>query len=235
MDPDDRRYDDEQLALVLRRAVELERNAHGTPPALRPSPAGGFTATEIRAIAAEAGIDAGAVERALQTFDAAPPSAVARLAGGPVHLRRDATLPGRLTDDVQARLVGRIRREAAHHGVVVPEGHSLVWRTVGQPTQLDVVVEPEEASARVSVTADRTASAGLTVFGSFAAWLVAAGITGGVLDPTGGPAAAVILGTAVAGGAATARTLWSWSTRRLRDRMDRLLAAVAGGLDDPAG
>lgn len=235
MDPDTRRYDDEQLALVLRRAVELERNGHATPPALRPSPAGGFTATDIRSIAAEAGIDAGAVERALRTFDVAPPSGVARLAGGPVHLRRDATLPGRLTDEVHGRLVGRIRREAAHHGVVVPEGGTLVWRTVGQPTQLDVVVEPDEGSARVAVTADRKGSAGLTVFGSFAAWLVGAGITGAVLDPTGGAGAALILGTAVAGGAATARTLWAWSTRRLRDRMDRLLEAVAEGLDAPPG
>lgn len=119
--------------------------------------------------------------------------------------------------------------------MVVPEPGSLVWRSVGQPTQLDVVVEPEGSSTRVTVAADRSGAAALTVFGSFAAWLVAAGITGAALDPTGVAGAAAILGAAVVGGAATARTLWALGTRRVRDKMARLLGAVDGGLEGAAG
>lgn len=236
MAPDERRFDDEQLALVLRRAVELERRRDRTPAPLRPPPSGsGFSSDEVRAIAAEAGIDAGAVERALREAAEGPASAASRAVGGPLRLRREATVYGRLTEAVQPQLIGRIRREAAHHGVVVPEPGSLVWRSVGQPTQLDVVVEPEGSSTRVTVAADRSGAAALTVFGSFAAWLVAAGITGAALDPTGVAGAAAILGTAVVGGAATARTLWALGTRRVREKMARLLGAVDGGLEGAAG
>ena len=101
------------------------------------------------------------------------------------------------------------------------EPGALVWRSVGQPTQLDVTLEPRAGSTRVTVTADRSGAAGLAAVGSIGAWLVAAGITGAVLDPSMGVGVALI-GSALAGGAVTARTIWSRATHRLHDRMARM-------------
>jgi hypothetical protein len=136
-----------------------------------------------------------------------------------------------MAEEVQPRVVAAIRATAAHHGVVLHEPGAVVWRTVGQPTQLDVTLEPGPDSTRVTVTADRSRAAALTLFGSMAAWLVAAGITGAVVDPAGLSGAVAILGPAVAGGALTARTVWSRATRRLRQRIADVTAAVDAGLE----
>lgn len=176
--PDDRRYSDEELALLMRRAVEMEagRDSTSTSPVVARS-AEGFTLEEARDIAAEAGI----------------------------------------------------RRAASHHGVVMTEPGALVWRSVGQPTQLDVTLEPGAGSTRVTVTADRSGAAGLAAFGSIGAWLVAAGITGAVLDPSVAGGVALIV-SALAGGAVTARTIWSGATRRLHDRIVRMGEEVEAAL-----
>ena len=229
--PGDRRYSDDELALLLRRAVEMEADSERpSASAVRASRAGGFTLDEVQGIAAEAGIDPRLVRAAAASIDWAPLSGWARWVGGPAHLRQVFEVPKPLTEGAQPRVLAGIRRATAHHGVVMSEPGALVWRSVGQPTQLDTTLEPGAESTRVTVTADRSGAAALTVFGSFAAWLVAAGVTGAVLEPVGGVGAVMILGPAIAGGALTARSIWSRATRLLGERIARIGREVDDGL-----
>ena len=70
---DERRYSDEEFALILRRAVEIEGRPTPEPeaPTLPLPPSDGLTLTEIQEIAGEAGIDPAAVAEAASALSLA--------------------------------------------------------------------------------------------------------------------------------------------------------------------
>ncbi len=110
-----------------------------------------------------------------------------------------------------------------------------MWRSVGQLTQLALTLAPTGKQTRLVVTADRSRAAALVLFGSFAGWLMAAGITGAFTEPAGLQGVALILGALGAGGV-TAQTLWRRATTALQARMARVERAVTAALGaDEAG
>ena len=104
-----RRYSEEEFALILSKASEIQRSSGGQAEGLGP---GGLTLEEIQSIATEAGIDAEAVTRAASILGALEPEEKAGLArlifGGPSTFHLDCEIPGRLQPEEIGRILEQI-------------------------------------------------------------------------------------------------------------------------------
>lgn len=216
-----RRFTDEEFAVVLRKAVEL-RDAGEHDPG---SPEG-LTLDEMKAIAREVGIEPRAVEAAVRMMERPPESPVHALLGGPTRYRLEASVSGWLPEERLPHVLDAIRRAADHHGEADSELGSLAWKTVGEVSQLHVVVRPEGDRASVQLSADRSGAFILTWFLSVAGGMVGAGIIGAITEPTTLLGGVSLFAGMTAAGLGTARTLWARGTRRFRTRFSGLFHAV---------
>jgi hypothetical protein len=86
----ERIYSDDEFALILRKTAELASRSEPSG-----SSSGGLTLSEMKAAAAQAGIDPALVERAVRMLSAkATGSPFERLIGGPLRPDNDARFPG---------------------------------------------------------------------------------------------------------------------------------------------
>lgn len=139
-----RRYDEEEIAEILRRATEADA---ATAP--KPSGSGrGLTLPEIQEIAGEVGIDPARVEGAARALDvpvsmpASPPS---RFLGAPRSVSRTVPLGRALTDDEWMRLVALLRETFGAKGKVEQVGPLRTWYN----GNLQVHVEPSADGYRL--------------------------------------------------------------------------------------
>ena len=102
MSDDQRVYSDEEFALILRKATELARAEPRTPSSA------GLTLTEMKAAAAQVGLDPALVERAARLLAArATASPLERLTGGPVRYDHEARFPIKLDESGVETDLGR--------------------------------------------------------------------------------------------------------------------------------
>jgi hypothetical protein len=221
----DHRYSDEDFALILRKAGELQH----LPAEDRTS---GLTLAEMKSVASEAGIDPALIERAAALMPRAAPQSVGeRLIGGPVKYWLERSVPGEPSEEQMARLVPAIRAAYQHFGAVEESSSSVAWRTVGEASQVFVTATREGEATRLRVTADRGGGLLLTGFLNVMAGVVVAGITGAIIDPASNTVGALIMGGGLAGGLTMARTMWSMSTRSMRAKLDAVMDDLARELE----
>ena len=152
---DDRRvYSDEEFALILRKAAELASRADS--PA---ASSAGFTLTEMKSAAAQAGLDPALVERAARMLAAtATASPLERLTGGPLRHDHEAHFPIKLDENSAALLLSAVRITAGVAGSQ-DVGHSssmgMTWHDGGELESLSITARPEEDGTAVSVALDR--------------------------------------------------------------------------------
>jgi len=230
MDQPARRYTEKEFALILRRASELQAR-----PTELPSGEQGLTLPEIAAIAREVGIDPALVERAALELGRPSARGLARLMGGEARSRIEESVPGTLTEDDYQRVVDAVRRTTGLQGQAREELGSLEWRGGSDVSRLFVTVTPGADSTTVVLSADRSDAKGVTWVLLGVASLLAAGITGAVVEPSTFAGGAGIIAGMLGLGAVTARTIWSSSTRRFRTRMEEVLAAVRREIAETSG
>ena len=98
---DTRLYTDEEIALILKEAA----HSAASPTATR-SPSAGLSLQQIKAAAAEAGLDPALVERAaLRIPQRGSESFFERAAGGPLKFRETIDLPMAMREEVSTRLL----------------------------------------------------------------------------------------------------------------------------------
>lgn len=98
MSDDKRVYNDEEFALILRKAAELENRAKLAAPS-----SAGLTLTEMKAAAAQVGFDPALVERAARLLaDRVNASPTERLIGGPFRHEYKVRLPIKLDENSSA-------------------------------------------------------------------------------------------------------------------------------------
>lgn len=221
-----RRFSDEEFALVLRRAMELQDGG----PAGRAGAPDGLTLEDIKAIARDVGVDPSLVDQAVAFLPEGGESTLDRVLGGPTRYRLEHSVDHAAGEDDLARAVDAIRRETGHHGKVSSELGGITWETDGEPSQLHVDLTPRGDGTEVRLSVNRDAAFILTWFFSVAGGLVAGGVTGAVVQPDTLLGGLAIMGGTVTGGLALARTLWGRSTRVVRARVERLMEAVVGNL-----
>jgi hypothetical protein len=144
-----RRYDERQVAKILERATELQRQE----PAR--AAGGGLSLGELEEIAIEAGIDPHHLRRAALELDTGEieRSLGARLAGEQLTLAFERLVPGELPDDGFERCVSVIQQHSREHGQPGLLGRTLTWRaeTASKARSIQVTVGVRRGETHVRV------------------------------------------------------------------------------------
>ena len=222
-----RTYSEDEFALVLRKASELSRS----PDLARQEE--GLSLEEMKAIAAEAGIDPALIERAALTIpEVEPSSALTRVLGGPLRMRSEVYVPRSLDASAAAHLLDLVRASIERQGKGDATESGMSWHSVGEGSQIIVTAHAEGPGTRIKVRVDRTgplvATGLFTFLGTLATGIaiLAAG-NAGLTAAIGVP----LFGAGVAGVLAAARTAWGNMTRGLQEQMGALTGAVSRAFD----
>lgn len=213
-----RRYDDREMALIIKLASELEkREARGESHSLG----------EIQEIAAQAGIDPDLIVQAARALAAERSSRASSLVGAPTTFRFERSVAGELPYGELGSLVHAIRQLTGREGEVTQVLESLEWRDLDPlGTTTHVEITPRQGSTAIRVTARS---------GNAASWsYVGAGILAAILSVIAGKEmhapvlleAGVILGLWGSGYVA-ARTVWRRLAKHIESRSLRLTDALA--------
>jgi hypothetical protein len=234
-EPQPRRYSDEEVRLLLERAADLQ---HASPPG---HDAAGLTLPELEEVASEAGLDVTLLRRAAAELDRSRPpagrSVGAALAGAPVRVILERTLPFEADGDTLAGLTGALHDAADAPGHASLVGRTLTWhagRTGGART-LDVRVSVQDGLTVVRIE-ERYAGLAGALFGGLLGGVGGAGIgVGGTLGGVlGSVPLAIAAPFAIFGAAyATARMLYRRVVRRRHAVLASLMETVVDTLSQP--
>ncbi len=218
----ERRYSDDEVALILREATE----APATSPVAGRAP-DGITLDQLKEIAREVGIDPGAVESAARALAVRPaPARRGGLIGATTTPSSETVIAARIPDEKMGEVVAIIRRAMGRQGIVGHELGSLEWRARDALGGRYVSIRPTERGTRVRAFGNFRDGA-LSVF--LGGGVGGGAVLGAVLKST--PLAAAlgigVLPVAAAGALLTTRFLW----RRLGEREARALQRVVTDLE----
>ncbi len=219
----ERRFSDEEVALILRRATEA------AGPAGRGA-GDGLTLAELRAIGAEAGIDPEAITRAARQVVARPPEERNLLLGAPVTRQLEEVIPGRVDPDGLADAVLAIRRVMGRQGVVTTELDGVHWKARDTMGGRYVSIRPVGGRTMVRALGNYRDGA----FVHFMAGGTMTGMGALVVLKTTGLLAALGLGVAPILAAAAylpARWLWRRRARREQAHLEATLQEVVRTLE----
>jgi hypothetical protein len=227
---DERRYSENEFALILRKAFEFQERQ---PGAGLTHPADGLSLEDIKAVAGEVGLDPALVERAAAILPTTTVSTAARVLGGPSKYQMEYTVPGELSKEDFGRVIDAIRQATGKTGKVDEVLGSLEWQTVGETSQVHVTVSSREQQTTVIVMADRGAT-GAIVFGVIGTLggVVSTGIAGGIIEPTTVAGVVALLAACLGGGFLTARTIWATTGKGFRSMLCNLMAATSKAIDE---
>lgn len=220
-DPSEVRFSEEETAMILRRATEVELRGSALP-------SGGHTLDELASIAREAGIDPEAVRRAARLVPARMDPIQKVFLGAPSHAHVRGRFPGRLPEAVVPRardvIEGSLQRTGElHHDIT-----GFLWREDHGVGRTWVRVRREDGETEVEVEVDRRGHLlGLmVVLATLVALLLQplGGFTGlaAVLGPllsVMAPVAVVLVGT---------RAFWPWLARPTLHRAEAAAMGVGG-------
>jgi len=225
------RFTEEQFAEILRRATEMQARLparSGESGGKELAPATGMSLDDIRAIAAEVGIDPDLVSRAaLQVAEQPRP-----IEGKSDRWVLSHSSTGELSEDDRARVLRAIRDAAGAHGSAEMVGPSLEWRSSSsEASRTLVTLDPVDGRNELRVTVDASAVAVLTqLFGTFAG-AFAGIIIGASIEP--GLAGGIGLVGALGGsGFAVGRGVWNRLRRGIVERSQRIMSAAAAALPE---
>jgi len=167
--PAPRRYTDEEVGRILRRATELQR----TEPLA--GDVSGLTLPELEEIAAEAGIDPVILRRAANEVQARRTQTLgSRLTGAPSEIEIERVVDGELPIERLQELVPVIQSAAAGLGTASAVGSTLTWssRSESNTSAQQVLVSSLEGRTLIRIN---------ETFGG-----LAAGLFGGIIGGVGG-------------------------------------------------
>lgn len=228
-----RRYSDHDVALILRRALELEEQRS------RPEVPDGVTLADLREIAREVGIDPSMVEKAASELDVSGSKASRALATESAVVRELRAVPRRLDAQEIRDLVLAVDRALPEQGTVSQALGEVRWTSPGRFRSTQVAVKPGESETLISVEEALGDTRGPLV-GVPASW---GGVIGLMLGAQEGILTAVLVGTIMAlAGVFVGGGIWQLvldhhiqRVRRLMDRLVGLAQAGVGATDQPGG
>jgi len=225
--PGPRRYTEDEVGLILRRATEMQR---AEPTALDLA---GLTLAELEDIAAEAGIDPGMLRQAANELHAHRPLTLShRLAGAPVAIDIERVIDGELPAGRLEELAATIRSATAGQGSASSVGRTLTWssKTGSSVTERQVLVSVRDGQTLIRIQ-DSFGGLAASLFGG-----IMGGVGGGVgFGLGGGLSAALGLGAglialplaAVTGSYFLARAIYTSQVRSREAAAHALLSRLA--------
>ena len=224
----ERSYREDEIAAILHRAAQLDRDRDTDPAALN--------FREIEAIARESGIDPARVRQAAREFEAGEGEGIATaIAGAPLRRTIERVVDGEIGAEQHERLAQEIREVLSTPGagtrLLLPAGLSSIGRSLTLSgftgtSSIEVNVGPREGKTFIRIGADRSQLAG--------------GLFGGIVGGVGGGFGANVgwmlptllhlpwfaglagAGMVVLGAYALARRIFATSAHGLDRRLDSL-------------
>ena len=213
-----KRYSDEEFALILRQAAELqESSGHPHHPE-------GLSLAEIKQVAREAGIDPRYVAEAAALLAMRGSSSERNWLGVPFKLEHERSLPGEVPDREMKTLLDEIRRVMEAPGELSHVPGALEWQHKSEGTSdktyVDVVVK--DGNTQVKIRGDRSEMA--------AVWFTLGPMAGVALGMIGAAAAALGPGAETAAllagggglGLGAGWVGWRYTAARWKQRLDTL-------------
>jgi hypothetical protein len=217
----ERRFSDEEVALILREATEVRGASR------QDGDAGGLTLGQLEDIAVEVGVDPAQVRSAANRLVLHRSGQRLPFFGTPVAPAFERAIPGALPAGDLAELVTTIRRVLGRRGIGSSELGAFEWRAQGVMGGRYVSVLQGGGTVRLRVFANFrdglalvAAGAGTLLTGAAAALLAAVGgkeLVGAGILPLG-----VLLALL------PVRALWRWLYRREEDALAGLTEALDG-------
>jgi hypothetical protein len=225
----DRRYNDREMAVILRLASEID--ARGAESMKADSLMIGRTLGEIEDIAADAGIDPEAVRAAVAALEQRDEGFLSRLVGAPTLFRIERLVAG----EVPAGEVRELIRSAewtlgGKQGEVSESAETVTWHhktDEGPSTQIEVA--RRGGQTRIRVLAKHENPAGWTLLGTGVTTIVSTAIVIAAVDPSQVGAIATLVGMAGVN-LLGARAIW----RRHAAAVQRKLHDVADKIEQQA-
>ncbi len=235
-DMKERTYSDEEFALILRKASEIQEAPGEGGRGLESH---GLTLEEIQSIAKEAGIDPGAIARAaalLGSVRGEERSGVgAAIFGLPGRVQLGFEVDGHLPPEELGRILEVIRREAGHQGNASEVLGGVEWKTVGELSNIHVNISPRGDTTSVQIVGDRSAAGALTFTFPMAGAAILVGALGAAFEPSSAAGIVSLVGGLLGSGFLVARTLWVATGKRFHRKLSHLMDAVSGEVERVSG
>lgn len=214
-----RRFTDREVALVLKRATDLDEAA-------TTEGVGGLSIEDLREIAREVGISPAAIERAVASLERRQrigPS----LAGAPRVRKAVRAVPGELTQDGIARLMGVVDERADSAGAITEALGSVRWTGRDRFKSTRVSITPKDGETTIEVVEKIEPKMRRVLHLIPAAWgvMLAAPALGALELSVVGVVALVIV--AMAAGLGAGRVVWSLISAASGRRVQRLAEELA--------
>ena len=226
-----RRFDEKEVAAIIKRASELQQVETTSEPS------GGMSLAELEQIAREAGLDPALVRRAASDLDTRvtdrEPSA---FFGAPTALVLERTVDGEVPPEEYESLVLEIQRELGGVGSASGLGRSLVWTMTthnhrrAATRTVQVTVTPRDGRTTIRMEEPLRQFAGglfATLIGGLGGGVgsIAMGIGMGTFESA--PVAAGLVGAVLGGSYLLARTIFGRTVRSRGERLQRLMSRLA--------
>lgn len=234
--PDDRRFTDQEVALVLQRAAEIEERRATAFPAK------GLRLAELRDIAREVGLSPDVIDEAVGTLHVGSRPSAGTLLGAPLSTKVMRGVPGRLDQEAMQALVRLVEDRVEATGTVTEALGTVRWTSVGRghkfdrTTQVSFVSKPDETQIQVV----QRYPSGLRAVLQLVPGLWGAGIGFGVAAGAGGISTATgvgIVAAVAAVGTGLGRAIWTGLARRNAREVERVadeLVAAARAAGSPS-
>jgi len=220
---DERRYTDEELAIILDRAAERQDGVQ--------SGSERYTLAEIQEIAAGAGITPDHVASVAATLNREPSQLAAASDRAPTRLRFEESIDGEVTDPVLGEMLDLVRRDVGVQGKVSESFGTVEW--TAQDTMGSSVVTIARRGGRTIVSVASVRAEGVPVLATLggAGAFLSSIVVGFLLIHVGGlhgpPVAFGAITAGATASAATTLTLWRRGMRRASERTRELGAKLA--------
>ena len=191
---DHRRYDDREIALVLKRAAELEdRRTLG-------SSGKGMTLAELEQIAQDVGLDPDLVAEAALELDARRGEGGTALLGPPATRKASQLVSGQIDEEGFRALVEVVDRRIPEQGIVTAALGTVRWTGKGRFKSTQVSIAPAGDGTRIQATQRfrEQVRPALQLVPGFWGAVLGLAVSGG-LGFAGGPVALLAAGGAAVG------------------------------------
>jgi hypothetical protein len=228
----ERRYSDDEVALILRKATET---AASTAPG---RDADGLTLEDLKGIGREVGIDAAAIEAAARHVAVSRVQATGGFFGVSATPRYEATVSGEIPLEKLSEAVAAVRRAMGRQGVARAEFGGLEWQARDMFGGRYVSLQPSGGRTHVRVFGNFRDAAFLSAtLGGIPIGAVSAAIVGSTLKVLGLSALLGVgtLPVGVVAGVAGARLLWKRLVSRETRALERTASELEWALKESAG
>ncbi len=222
-----RRYNDQEVGLILQKALEPRREAQQLEV-----DGGGLSLDQIKEIAAEVGIEPARIELAAASLVEPTPASPNLYVGIPTTIQFQTTLEGISVEELDhSEILAVIRAVMGRHGRVGSEFGSLEWEAKDALGARYVSLMPAKEGVRIRVMGNFRDGMLVSVAGvggvTFAA---SSAVLASFLGPLGLPAAGALA-------LVPPRFFYRWRRRsedaRLREVHERLVALLGAPLTEP--